>query len=211
MDSQPQPTNPETPGESNSSTPIQQPTTQSQPSGQPPMQSQPATQPNPVNNNGPNQNLTVNQTSAVSKVGVYARIAFFDLWLLVFATCIALNIIVGSASSRSVAIVFLIAELIITIPTFVIANKKREKELSQNPSLIEDIFLKKYIRKNLFIAVFLTIISAFILIFEILLKLFVSSASHSITVKGILDELIFTIGFGLVLAFYWKQHKRTVR
>lgn len=173
-----------------------------------PLLSQPETPSTPHNKDS----VTLNTTSVVSKIGLYARVTFFDLWIMVWVTCISLAIILNDSSAIGNVMVFMISVLAITIPIFVIANKKRVRELQINPKLIDDIFLKKYLRVNLFSAIFTTALSLFYAIYSLLSMLFLSSTgSTSDKIKMMLDGLIFAAGFGCILAFSWKQHARTTK
>lgn len=149
-----------------------------------------------------------------SKIGLYTRLANMSLWFTVVFICIFLVTIVEKISGHggditSIAIITFSLS-IVTVPIFVISNKKRSKELDTNPELIDDLFFKKSIRNNLYSAIVLTAISVFGTVSTFLFLLFKGSASGR-SFSSVINWFIFAGGFGAVMAVLWPLHARTKR
>ena len=156
------------------------------------------------------ENVTLNTTSVESKVGLYTKVSVLSLWVLViFAASFLTSLFNGATDSDSFLITISIA--IIVAPIFVIADQKRRRELKANPALHDDIFVKKYIRKHLFTSIVLTAISAVIFVFSLLKSITDTGSSSDDLGHTIVGALMFSLGFGAVLAFCWAQHARTTR
>lgn len=156
------------------------------------------------------ENLTVNTASVVSKIGLYTRITYYDLWILVFVVTTSLVMLINGSGAGAV-LVFMFSVLAVTIPIFVIANNKRKTQLAANPPLIDDIFMKKYLRENLYAAIFATAVSLFYAVWALLSMLFLTNSHVDNKPKLLLDAIIFALGFGSILAFSWSQHARTTK
>lgn len=149
-----------------------------------------------------------------SKIGLYSKLANAGLWLTAIFTAYFLATLVDSAGGQGEdlgeAAVLQISLLIVSVPVFVVAHLKREKDLAVNPELSDDLFFKKSVRRNLSLAVFLTAAVLFGAIFNTLSKLFLDSGD---TIEGttIANFFIFTLAFAAVLAYNWRLHRLTKR
>lgn len=157
------------------------------------------------------EGVTINTASVESKAGLYTKVTFVSLWVLVFATTGFLTSLIHGSDDVAGIIVFFVSVALIATPVFVIANSKRGKELKANPALIEDVFVKKYLRKNLFLSVVATAIAAFYFVYITLSTVFVNDGSSDGATKSIMTALVYTLGFGAILAFCWIQHARTTK
>lgn len=189
-------------------TPNETPAASAAPAPQPapqPLQAAAPAQPGTVPNL---ENVTINTASVESKVGLYTNITFIALWILVLVICGFLTALIHGGGGG--AAVFFISVAIIATPVFVISNSKRTKELSNNPALIEDVFVKKYLRKNLFTSVVATSIAAFYFVWILLSTLFLKdNGTSDDSGKAIITALVYTLGFGAILAFCWGLHAKT--
>lgn len=202
MDPSNQPPTPSTPPEQGPN-PVPPPTpVQPIPPAAPVNQIQPVTQ---------IEGMTVNMTSVESKAGLYTKITFASLWVLVLAACSFITSLVVGGSDAGAAVVFFLSVAIIATPIFIIANQKRSRELAANPKLTEDVFVKKYLRSTLYTSIIFTAIAAFYFIWLLLSMLFLSEDSSSDNGKGIITALVFAIGSGSILAFCWPMHARTTK
>jgi hypothetical protein len=155
------------------------------------------------------ETVTLNTTSVESKVGLYTKVTFVSLWLLVLATSSFVGSLVsgnGGASST----IFFVSAAIILAPIFVVANGKRSHELTANPALFDDIFVKKYVRKNLFVSIVFTALTAFFFVLTLLNAIFTDKNSAD-SGKVLAYTLVYALGFGTILAFSWQQHARTTK
>lgn len=149
-----------------------------------------------------------------SKIGLYMRFTNWGLWISVLAVCGFLSTIVGriagSESDLGAATVMAFSVSAIAVPIFFIANKKRLAELGTNPALTDDIFYKRSIRRGLGWAIGLTAISTFIMLFSFLSLLFLNEDSDN-AADTPFQALVYALGFGCALYFYWLLHAKTRR
>ncbi len=147
-----------------------------------------------------------------SKIGLYVRLTMLGLWATVIAGCTLITGIINRVADEFADLgpiaVFSISLAAVSVPVFIIANKKRMKEMLRDPRLIDDLFYKRRIRNSLVTAVVLSGIVAFSTLYQILSKMFLHS-SESVT--SILSAFVFLAGFGGVLAFVWQLHTKTQR
>ena len=149
-----------------------------------------------------------------SKVGLYLRLTMLGLWVTVFAVCVLLANIIDKVMKDSTAdlgsaLVVVLSLCAVSVPLFVVANKKRATAIQNDPRLLDDLFFKKQVRKSLNTAVILTAIAGFITILSLLSTLFLKNSG--LEIADFLMGLIFSAGFGLVLAFTWQLHAKTQR
>lgn len=169
------------------------------------------------NHNLPNQpytqqagHYTLNTTSVESKVGLYTNVTFTSLWVLILVVCSAISSLLVGGDEFASVLVFLFSVSVIATPIFLIANSKRLAQLKMDPSLTEDIFVKKYLRRSLFAAIALTAIAVFILVYNLLSGIFLN---NGIGIEGnvIISAFVYAVGFGGMLIFCWNQHATTKR
>ena len=156
-------------------------------------------------------NLTVNTTSVESKVGLYTKITFASLWVIVLVAISFISTLLVASGALAEAAIFFISVAVIAAPIFYIANQKRANEIKNNPQLVDDVFLKKYLRKNLFWAIVFAAISAFVFVWTLLNTLFLNQSSGSDSTNTIISALVSALGFGSIIAFSWKQHAQTTK
>jgi len=147
-----------------------------------------------------------------SKIGLYVRLTMLGLWLTVIAVCSFLsgliNAIAYEGSDFGPIAVFAISLAAVSVPVLIIANQKRAKEMARDPRLIDDLFYKRRIRHSLVVAVVISALTAFSLLYQILSKLFLHG---DVSGSSILSTLVFLLGLGCILAFVWKLHAKTQR
>ncbi|MDX1765675.1 MAG: hypothetical protein R3313_01850 [Candidatus Saccharimonadales bacterium] len=149
-----------------------------------------------------------------SRIGTFLKISAVGLWLTVIFVSWFVASIIGLASDGSTdglsgQIVFTVSLSAVSVPTFVIADRKVREELLKNNALVDDLFFKKNVRSGLNAAIGLTGISAFITIFTFLSAAFI--ADSDVGFLNGFQSLVFTAGFGCALLYYWRLHALTKR
>lgn len=188
--------------------PQSQPPTPQVPNAQPPVPQSPSGAQAPYIGQEDHGHYTLNTTSVESKVGLYTKVTFISLWVIIFSVTTALSSLVYAGGAAAQVLVFIFSALLIATPIFVIANNKRQNQLQINPTLGEDIFVKKYLRSSLFSAIALTALSLFTFVYAFLSGTLVASGS-GLDGKQLVVSLIYTSGFSIMLVFCWKQHANT--
>ena len=80
--------------------------------------------------------------------------------------------------------------------------------MSRNPAAHDDIFFKKHVRRSLWSAIVLGALVAVFAIYQFLSLLTLGSyGSYSEPLSG----LVFVIGLGAIVFFYWRLHAKTQR
>lgn len=149
-----------------------------------------------------------------SKVGLYMRVLSIAMWFTVIFACSFLSSLVSrivgdDSSDLGSALVVTLSLLAVSTPIFVVAYRKFKNEERNNPAVIDDLFFKKSVRQNLWVGVVLGAIAAFSFIYTVLSGAFLED--NEADPAGIFSALIFTLGFGSIVWFYWKLHAQTKR
>ena len=148
-----------------------------------------------------------------SKVGLYIKIAGAGLWFTVVFLCIFLATLIqkiaGSSDDMGAALVLTLSLCIVTTPIFIVAYKKFLGERAKNPASADDIFLKKHVRSGLWLSVVLGAITTVITLYQFLSSAFLKNSASSYS--DALSVLVFALGFGGIVYFYWQLHSRTQR
>lgn len=160
------------------------------------------------------ENVQYNMTMAPveSRVGFFLKIASVGLWFMAFFVAVTLATLIAKADDSSIevagVIVFTVSLSVAALPTFFIANKKMEEEFAKNPAQVDDLFFKKATRSGLYGAVVLTAISVISAVYNLLASAFLEDGG---SVTGFFQAFAFVIGFGAVMAYFWRLHGRTKR
>jgi MFS family permease len=105
--------------------------------------------------------------------------------------------------------VFTVAAMAALIPAFIVARKRLEVALQENPAAIEDIYFKKVIRRYFTWYVVLSIIGVFAFVYSLLASLFL--ASSDVGLSEVLNAAVFLAVVGAIAWFYWGYQQRTKR
>ncbi len=151
-----------------------------------------------------------------SKVGLYIKIAGAGLWFTVVFVCIFLATLVqriagDTNSDLAGALVLTLSLSVVTTPIFIVAYKKFLAENAKNPATQDDIFFKKHVRKNLWTSIVFGAIAAVSTVYQFLSTMFLSSSNNGSSYAGGFSALVFTLGFGGIVYFYWCLHATTRR
>lgn len=163
------------------------------------------------------ENVQYNMTMkpVESKIGLYMRLTMLGLWVSVTAACVFLAQLISktanSGTDMGMTAVVVISFLAVSLPIFWFANQKRLAAMQKDPRLVDDLFYKKRVRKSLRFAIILTAIAGFISVFTLLSMLFLKNDNSSTKVQDFFAALVYTAGFGGILAFTWKLHAKTQR
>jgi len=149
-----------------------------------------------------------------SRIGTFLKISAAGLWLTaIFVSWFVASIIGlasdGSTDGLSGQIVFTVSLSAVSVPMFVIADRKVREELLKNQALVDDLFFKKNVRSGLNAAIGLTGVTAFITVFTFLSAAFIADSDVGF-INGF-QSLIFTVGFAGALYYYWRLHALTKR
>src|SRR3990167_10562280 len=161
-----------------------------------------------------NVQYNMNVKPVESKVGVYVRIASIGLAVGVLTVIYIINSLIAKQLSNDtvdlgIVMVLSISLLAVAIPTYYISNSKLTKELSDNPSLYDDLFFKKTVRRSLVSSVILTAGSLFFTIYGFASVMFLDKSD--LKPQHAYAWLAYTLGFAVIMAYYWRLHKRTKR
>jgi|GEM_PF-2169457 len=148
-----------------------------------------------------------------SKVGLYIKIAGAGLWFTVFFVCGFLSTLIdriaGSHNDLGAALVLTLSLAVVTTPIFIIAYKKFHAEQLKNPITNDDIFFKRSVRRNLTWGIVFGAIAAIITLYQFMSAAFLKNSGGSYS--SALSALIFALGFGGIVFFYWQLHAKTQR
>lgn len=161
-----------------------------------------------------NVQYNMNVKPVESKVGVYIRIASIGLVVGVLTVVYLINSLIAkqiSSEDIDLGVVFVlsISLLAVAIPTYYISNSKLSKELAGNSALYDDLFLKKTVRRSLVGSVILTAMSLFFTLFTFISLMFLEGSN--LELEDAYGWLLYSLGFGAILAYFWRLHKRTKR
>lgn len=148
-----------------------------------------------------------------SKVGLYIKIASTGLWLTVIFVCAFLSALIskagGESSDLGAATVMTLSLSVIAVPIFIIAYKKFLAEQANNPATTDDLFFKKHVRRGLWFSIVLGSLCAFSFLYGLLSTAFLENGDSSYS--DAFTALVFALGFGGIVFFYWRLHARTKR
>jgi len=148
-----------------------------------------------------------------SKVGLYIKIAGVSLWFtVVFVSGFLASLVQqlgGSDEQLGSLLVLTLSLAIVTIPIFVIAYRKFMAEQKKNPTSADDIFFKQSVRNGLWFSVVLGAIAAVVTLYQFMSSAFLPDSGSTYT--GAFSALMFALGFGGMVYFYWRLHAKTQR
>lgn len=148
-----------------------------------------------------------------SKVGLYIKIAGAGLWFTVLFLCGFLTTLIhkiaGDGGDLGAALVFTLSLAVVTTPIFILAYRKFRTEQLKNPITSDDIFFKRSVRRSLTWGIIFGAIAAIITLFQFMSALFLKNSGGSYS--SALSALVFALGFGGIVYFYWRLHAKTQR
>ena len=148
-----------------------------------------------------------------SKIGLYIKIASTSLWFTVVFVCAFLATVIqkvaGNSGDLGSSFVLTLSLAVVTTPIFLVAYSKFRAEERKNPISRDDIFLKQSVRKGLWGAVVLGAIASVIALYQVLGATFLKESSASYATG--FSALVFALGFGSLVYFYWGLHAKTQR
>jgi len=148
-----------------------------------------------------------------SKVGLYIKVASVGLWFTVLFVASFLSTLVqkiaGNGGDVANELVLTLSLSVVAIPIFLIAYKKFRAELVKNPVTNDDIFFKKIVRLNLWWGIIWGALASVITVYQLLAAAFLRNSSGSYAAA--FSALMYALGFGVIIMFYWRLHAKTQR
>lgn len=154
---------------------------------------------------------TTNIASVNSRAGFAAFVSLAIVWVMSLTTAYVLNnIIINLFGIEKVSVgsqvIILISVAVPLVPIFLFSNRKLNKMITENASIIEDINLKKQIRRSLKWAIIIGALEIAYGLYDFLNVTFLQGEGNSM--KAFVILVVYAIAYGVIALYSWSYYNK---